>query len=90
MSHSPIVELTGGGDGGFILKILSQGGQLYNYVLYHYDITVLKLAHVHTVSACACVFACVSPKCFVVKFLQFETIHPRWGCGDDIRDLKEI
>ena len=43
-------------------------GQLYNYVLYHYDITVLKLAHAHTFLTYACVF-CVSLKCFVVKFL---------------------
>ena len=57
MPHPPVLGLTGGRDGGFVLKILSQGvGQLYNYVLYHYDITVLKLAHVHTVSTYACVF----------------------------------
>ena len=62
MPHPPVLGLTGGGGGGWgiCLKNSPPGvGQLYNYVLHHYDIASLKLAHAHTVSAftcCACVF----------------------------------
>ena len=60
MPHPPVLGLTGGGGWGICLKNSPPGvGQLYNYVLHHYDIASLKLAHAHTVSAftcCACVF----------------------------------